>query len=63
VASLLKAFITYTYDASRRPLAHRRKGYSTNVVVEDAFSEVQLPLYGVLRSSDIYLKQSCKLPF
>jgi hypothetical protein len=57
VAPLLKAFITYTYDASRRPPAHRRKGYSPNVVVEDAFSEVRLPLYGVLRGSAIIQNQ------
>jgi hypothetical protein len=35
---LLKAFILYTYDASRRPLAHRRKGYSPKCL-DATFSE------------------------
>jgi hypothetical protein len=45
---LLKAFIPYMYDASRRPLAHRRKGYSPECL-EVEFSEVRI--HGVLGSS------------
>jgi heme-degrading monooxygenase HmoA len=37
---LLRAFIAFTYDASRRPLAHRRKGYSPECV-EGVFCEVR----------------------
>src|SRR5215208_4413924 len=38
---LLKAFMPYTYDASRRAQAHQRKGYSAECV-EGRFSELRI---------------------
>src|ERR687897_3458668 len=50
--SSLSGAMHHAHDATRRVPAHRLEAYSPECA-EEEFSEVELPIYGVLRSSPV----------